>query len=795
MSWTKLASFILRRRISILIALGLLTAFMIMMGTRVELQYGLPQLLPEDDTTLIEYREFRSQYGKEPTVIVLGIENNPLESVELFNHWYDLSQDLRRVEGVDTVISVSNIYNLQKVQGEKRFELVPVIAGKVSNKQELDSVRQVIDNLQFYKGLLYNSETGASLMAISLDDNKFNSEARQELVDFVFAEAEKFREKSGEQVHYSGLPFIRTIVTRMVKSEFQMFIIMAALATVLVLVFFFRAIKPVIISLIVVGLGVAWSLGTMGMLQFEITVLTSLIPPLLIVIGIPNCVYLINKYHSEYQAHGNRAKALTRVVRLVGKATFMTNATTAAGFATFIFTESDLLTEFGIVASINILLLFIFSILLIPIYFSFQAPPKEKDTRHLELQWIRKVVDVLVRIVENKRPAVYLFSLAILVIAIFGIMRIESTGNIVDDLPKDHYVNKDLKFFEKHFTGVMPFEITVEAQKPKTMMKYSTLRKMEKAQEVVQEFPQFSRPMSIVEGVKFIKQSFYNGSASKYDLINNRERAFFKPYVENFGGDRNLLSPYLDSTEQRARITLQMADVGTKQMDSLITELRPRIDSVLTPEKYDVEFTGTSVVYLMGAKYLVRNLFISLALAILIVALIMAIMFSSLRMIVISILINMFPLLLTAAIMGFADVHIKPSTILVFSIAFGISVDDTIHFLAKFRQELKHQNDKIGVSVHNALSETGVSMLYTSIILFFGFSVFGWSTFGGTQALGILVSVTLLIAMLANLVLLPSFLLTLERRLLSKAFKEPFLEIFDEEEDIELEELKLEKEK
>ena len=194
--------------------------------------------------------------------------------------------------------------------------------------------------------------------------------------------------------------------------------------------------------------------------------------------------------------------------------------------------------------------------------------------------------------------------------------------------------------------------------------------------------------------------------------------------------------------------------------------------------------TGSGIVYTKGTNYLVKNLFISLMIAVCVISILMSFLFKSWRMVIVSMVPNLFPLIITSAIMGYVGIPIKPSTILVFSIAFGISIDDTIHFLAKYRQELISNHGNIRKSAIVAIKETGVSMIYTSIILFFGFSIFIASKFGGTQALGILVSVTLFIAMLANLVLLPSLLLTLEKMLTTKAFRESKLEFLDNEDDI-----------
>ena len=232
-----------------------------------------------------------------------------------------------------------------------------------------------------------------------------------------------------------------------------------------------------------------------------------------------------------------------------------------------------------------------------------------------------------------------------------------------------------------------------------------------------------------------------------------------------------------------------MANIGTNDIERILTDLNPKVDEIFSPEKFEVILTGTSVVFLKGTDYLVKNLFMSLALAVVIITLLMALIFSSVRMIIISLIPNIIPQIMTAGMMGYFDISIKPSTILIFSIALGISVDNTIHFLSRYRLQLKHNNWEIRKSVLGALKETAYSMIYSAIVLFFGFYIFTLSSFGGTEALGYLVSFTLLVALFSNLFVLPSLLLTLDQRALTKSFKEPHIEVFDEEEDIELDKL------
>jgi len=559
---------------------------------------------------------------------------------------------------------------------------------------------------------------------------------------------------------------------------------------------FFRSFSAMFYSMLVVGVGVIWALGTIHLLGFKITLLTALIPPLIIVIGIPNCIFLLNKYHNEYKSHGNKVKALSRVIQKVGNATFMTNATTAAGFATFIITQTEMLVEFGIVASLNILFVFIISLIIIPSVYSFLPAPKQTHLLHLERKWMNGLTHWMERVVLRHRTFVYIATIVLVVVSIIGVSKIQTTGNIVDDIPKDDPIYTDLTFFEEHFAGVMPFEIRVDTKKKNGVSKSSALKRMDKLDKLLLEYPEISNAVSVVDLAKFSKQAYYNGNPNYYSLPTAQEKNFIMKYASNMESKgSSLFDSFIDSTRSVARISARMKDIGTQEMRLIKDSIQPKINEIFSPDKYDVSITGTSVLFLEGTSYLVKNLFTSLLLAIGLIAILMAWMFSSSRMVIVSLLPNLIPLVLTGALMGYFGVSIKPSTILVFSIAFGISIDDTIHFLAKYRQELKSNNWTIKPAVLNALKETGVSMFYTSIVLFFGFSIFIASEFGGTVALGLLVSVTLLFAMMANLLLLPSLLLSLERLITTQSFKEPLIDILDEEEDIELEALTIRKEK
>ncbi len=790
--WEKIAGIILRNRVALLLGVLAVTVLMATQAPKVQLSYKFGGLLPKDDSTQIEYDRFTKRFSEDGNILVLGVQSDELHNYPIFSEWYTLGNDLRKIDGVDSVFSEAHIFNLVKDTQKRRFDLERIVNRRPESQQEVDSVVQRIQALPFYRGIIYNDSTNASLMMLFVNRSRFESNSRVEVTDAIEARCAEFTELTGLQVHLSGLPYIRTVQTAKIKQELGMFVGLAALVTAILLFIFFKSLRVMSISLLVVVIGVIWSIGTIGLFGFKLSALMGLIPPLIIVIGVPNCVFLLNKYHSEYRKHGNQIKALNRVIHKVGNATFMTNATTAMGFATFIFVQSSMLREFGIIASINILSVFLLSLIIIPTMFSFIAPPKDRHVEHLDRGWLEKAVLGLENLVNYHRRKVYVITVIVVGLAFYGLSLVRATGNIVDDLPKEDRIITDLQFFERNFNGVMPLEILVNTLDSTRVTNDKTLRKIERLQELLESYPEISRSLAITDAVKFAKQAYYNGLPERYALISGYEKSFIAPYMSGNEADVGGVSRlFMDSTRQVTRISAQIADIGTAELDSLMADLKPKMFEIFPQDEYKVTLTGTSIVFLNGTKYLVKNLFISLSIAIGVIGLLMALLFNSARMVVISLIPNLIPLLFTGALMGYFGVAIKPSTILVFSIAFGISVDDTIHFLSKYRQELKARPWDIESCIIRAVHETGVSMIYTSIILFFGFLVFTASNFGGTVALGLLVSITLLVAMISNLVLLPSLLMSFQRSLVTQAFKEPLLEIVDEEEDIELEALEV----
>ncbi len=788
------ARIILRQRISLLIALFVITAFMGYRASFVKLSYESAKILPASDSSYNEYIKFKEKFGEDGTVMVIGFQSPDIFKLDIFNGWYNLTNTVKNIEGIQEVVSVGRCFHLERNDSLERLDFKPLVTQRPTSQNEVDRIKNQVDKLPFYQGLLFNNKTNVTLMAITLDQNKLNTKSRIETVNQVKDAADKFAAKNHLSLHYSGLPYIRTAVSQKILSEMKLFLLLALLVTTIILYLFFRSHLAVLFPMIVVIVGVIWSFGTLDLFGFKITILTSLIPPLIIVIGIPNCILLLNKYQQEFNKHGNKIKALQRSIQRIGVTTFFANVTTAIGFLVFYFTRSEVLQEFGIIAALNVMLTYLISLIFIPIVFSFLPPPSSKQVRHLDSKRLNFILVRVDRWVHFFRWRIYAFVMIVVMLSIYGISKITTVGFVVDDLPKKDIIYTDLKFFEENFHGVLPFEIAVDTKKRGGALTLPTLYKINRLQKMIAGYPEFSKPVSVAEGIKFSYQGLNDNEVKYYVIPNVEEMARLSGYATSARENQRMFRSIIDSTKQFTRISFQVADIGSIKMKKLLGEIKPRIDSIFDPKQYNVSMTGNSIIFLKNNDYLLINLKESVLLAILLIGSVMFLLFMSFRMILISLIPSLFPLMITAAMMGFFGIPLKPSTILIFSIAFGIASDGTMYFLTKYRQELRLHGGSISRTVSKTINETGVSMIYTAVILFSGFFIFTASGFGGTSALGMLISVTLLIAMCSNLIFLPTLLLSLEKLMTTKAFlQEPLIQIYDEDEDVELDDLQIRK--
>jgi predicted RND superfamily exporter protein len=868
--WSRVASFILRNRLFILAIIGIITVFFgyyAVTSLKVDNRFG--NTLPKDDPIQMDYENFKLQFGEDGSTLVIAVQTDSLYTEENLKKWRELGYKILKFKGVDNVVSEATLFGMTNNIAKNEFEIHRIFSDTTFRDKSIEDVRKEIRKNPIYRGLLYNDTSNVSLLMIGIDEKVLSNPKKSDVVLKIEELANQYEKHFGK-VYFAGLPHIRVVVGKRIVAEMYIFLALSIFASSLLLFIFFRSLYVVFLCNTVVFISVIWALGSIAFMGFELSIIMALIPPLLIVIGVPNCVFLITRYHQEYVRLDNKMRALFVMIKRIGSVTFLTNLTTAVGFVTF--TSSDKLAQFGIISSWNIMVVFVLSLAIIPIFASFAKPPKPRHLKHLSRIYSQGFIEIIVKLVTKYRPWIYVSSVVLVIFSLYGMTKIISTGNVTSDIPKDDPILLDLKFVEHHFGGSIPFEITVDYKEKGRLFNIETMRKVESIQQLFAKDTLFSKSISYVDLIKSINMAYHRGDPSKFTLISNRDKLRLKKYIDkldlsSLNGGAVSLKSLVDTTNTTLRIRMQMKDLSIDKVGPTLDALKIKTEKILNPDKtilerlyskivkgsagamdsiiyehtgvfnnltalvsngndqkqmafdmnpdkiksymgtaqfnknlkkaieaeyYDLVFTGIKVVQTEGTKYLFVNLLQSLIFAVISIAIMMAFLFRSFRIILVSMIPNIIPLLFTAGIMGYFQIPLKPSTILVFGIALGITVDNAILFLGKYRNELKQHGWDVRFAILHSLRETGLGIFYTSVILFFGFLMFVFSQFGGTKALGLLVSITIMVGMATNLIILPALLLTLERKFSMRSFQEPFFDIYNEETDYDVDKLEIE---
>ena len=772
--WYRLGQKILQYRRTSLILLAAITLVMGYYAVKVKLSYEFTKAIPEDNPTFSIYKKFVHQFGVDGTTMVVGFQTKDLFTQENFNALAQLQKDIKTIPGVTEVLGVPSAYAINKDTVNLRFKGTNIFHAPYISDSALLADKLVFESLPFYKNLLYNPDSSSYIMAISFIPDSINSGARTTIIKTLEAKLAVFKKTTEYELHVSGLPYIRTIMADRIKKEMLWFLIGSLLLSAITLLLFFRSMPAMLMSLMVVAMGVIWSFGTMVLLGQKITLLTALIPPLIVVIGIPNCIYFLNKYHTSYKETGDKEKALVQMVGRMGIVTLFCNITAAIGFFVFALTKSPLLKEFGWVSGLNIMALFFISLFFIPPVLSYLEVPNEKHVRYLDNKTLEKLLVKIERWTFDHTKWVFGITIVLVIVSSFGLLQIKKEAFIVDDLPKKDKLYTDLKWFEQNAGGVMPLEIVIDSKKKNGLTK--SLKPLEKIDELdafLKEQPELGKPLGLLEGVKFAKQAFYDGDSLAYAIPTGTEMAFIAPYIapksgidssatktSNTKGPEVLLNKFIDKDKKATRISVNMKDIGSAKLPLFLSKMDSVTKALFDTSKYHVEITGSSVTFLEGSNFIIKGLGESIFWAFLLIAICMIFLFRSFPILMCSLIPNIIPLFITAGIMGWTGVALKPSTVLVFSVALGIAIDVTIRFLVNYKQELPHLNYQVNQTLIQTIRHTGISIIYTSMVLVAGFIIFCFSDFGGTKALGWLTSLTLVVSTLTNLVLLPALIKT-----------------------------------
>lgn len=773
----QLSKFILKNKLLLTGFILVLTIFLGFFARKVEVAFQFVKLLPDNDSASIQYEKFKKYFKQDGTILVIGTELHHLYSPKVFEQWHLLGDRIKNIKGIQAVVSIDRLVVAHFNDSLEKFTFQSIPFPTTLDSTNVSNFIENSLEYRFYDKIIFDKKKDIALMTITFNEKELNSKLRLSITDSIIHHANVFEKNTSVSLHLSGMPFIRTTMMRKISSETSYFFVVGLIVVSILLWIFFRSPVVILFSALIIIMGVASALGIMVLIGYQLSILSGLLPALLIIIGVPNCILIINKYHHELRAGYPVEKALELSIRSAGSSLFFANVTTSIGFAVLSLIDNQILYEFGIIASISVMLVYFYSIVLVPSIFSWLPAPKEKHLMHQEKKWLKKSLNSIALWTSHYRRYIFISVLIIALIGFYGFTKIKTLGYVVDDVPQREKMMQDLRYFEEKIGGVLPFEILIDTKKGRGVFSNNAkiLYRIHRAQKILSEYPELSRSLSIADAVKFLNQA-YNGKYAmpavsdlkKISDILKEDTIHKKSSV-----GKNLIYNFIDTSYRVARISAQMKDIGSVKIKDLLKSIQPRLDSVFNYDedkqqwvsqenRADISITGNSILFLKGNDFLVKNLIESIVTAIVIIAILLLLLFRNPYMLLVAI-IPCLSLLVTSGIMGYFGIPLKPSTLLVFSISFGIATDGNLYFLTRFRNAIKQQHKSYEEAIRLSIREIGMSMIYNGLVLFFGFGMFIISDFGGTKALGVLTAFTLLIAYSVDLIVLPAVLLTFKK--------------------------------
>lgn len=751
--WSRAALWILDHPNPIGIVIAVVTVVLALAMFQLETDHTAGSFVSDEEEFVREFQETSEVFGRSETILyVVFHETNPYDR-SFLQRLDSLTSYISGLRGVQNVLSLSNMPHLIR----RGSDLVTsTVYDRGLTTEEL---RGRFEQLPFLEGLLLSDDGSATVMMVRIDPAFNATPERVDLVDRIEAVAEEMPGAAS----LAGFPYLRTQYAKRVEREAPLFTVLALFISLFFLYITFRAWRAVVIPTLIVVLGIVWTFGLMAIFGQKMNIVTAVLPALIVIIGMANAIHLSTKFFDQYAALQDRKKAVVETVRTVGLATFLTCLTTAIGFAVLLLSGNRLLMGFGGFAAVGIMILYVLSVTIIPITYVRFRPPRENVTSLATHDRFADYFDAKARVTQRFSGVFVAMAGILVAVCLVGVTQISTDIFVFSDFYEDDPLRRNLAVFEEEFGGVLPMEVVVESERNGRFKSLGSMRRIENLQETLATFEPVGTAVSAVDLVKMGNQAYFGGHPAAYRLPSNYELPFLQDALGQFLGSRSdsslveKLPLFVDSTFSKTRIYLGVKDIGTERMNELADSIQTLASNTFSGDEYDVIVTGTAILSTRSGESLVRNLIVSLSAALAIISVLMAILFRSRTLTFISLAPNVIPLLIVGGAMGFAGITLKPSTALIFSLAFGIAVDDTIHFLAKyriFRDEGLARDD----AILQTLRDTGKAILFTSLILMSGFLVFTLSSFGGTVNMGALTALTLAVALLANLFLLPALL-------------------------------------
>lgn len=745
----------------VLITLTVFTGFFIYVVRDLEFDYDYEKYFPKSDDSMVHFEQFRKEYGEDSNFLLIGLENKSgIFNIDFLKQVKAFGDELKADTIVEFIASPVHNCGYFKKAGLNGLSFKPYLNLNLPEISVEDSLR-IFQNEQFLGSIL--SKNGQSICLFVRTQSNLNKKEAAHVLKLIDDKKEKFN-FSG--FHLAGRVLAQTYIVDKMIWELVLFISASIFLLVGFLYISFRSWWGVVIPLTVVLVAIVWTLAIMLFTGKSFDLLMVMLPTIIFVVGMSDLVHLLAKYLDELRQGKEKFEAIKVAFKEVRWATFLTSLTTAIGFFSLTFANITPIKEFGIYAGISVFVAYFLAFTFLPSVLVLVNPPQKLIESPKNNFWDKFLRKWLISIFNNKSKIIFI-TVGLVIIGVFTANALKIDNYLLEDLSNSDPVKKDVIYFEENYSGLRPFEAEIIAKKESGVISFEFLNELQKIEyylktEYTQEGVGFLiSPTTLIKEANFIKK----GSKSKYRKLPKTQRRFdaLKRQIKKgadqlgqveLGNGFNLVS----NDSMKCRITGKLRDVGGFNIGLENKKLEAFIAENINSEILDFRLTGTAVLIDKNNGTLAKDLMFSLLFAFTIIAFVVGVMFKNVKIALLSLVPNILPLLLVTVVMFIGGIDLKISTSLIFTLAFGIAVDDTIHLLSKYKLEQKKGRSHLYALKRSYLS-SGKAIIVTSLILVGGFLTLLFSTFTSTFYMGLLVSVTLILALILDLMVMPLIML------------------------------------
>lgn len=714
--------------------------------------FNLEGFYQDEDPVVMQYAQLEDEFGRDDNRIVIGYTREDLMSSEGMEQNRALHAELETLPFILDVQSLSKAERMTNLEDQLVF--TPYFDSETIYDEPLFTE---LKEDPFVTGFLINDALTSTAFYVEVDQEQNTYTNRNELISRLTKIVRQFETNSDLQVHISGIPYFRNLYVNMLNSEIIFYISISSVLIIALLWYLYRSIWGVVLPMIIVWSTLLLTLALIHITGGYIEIMSSTIAPILLCVGIADSIHMISKYDDARDQGLSKQDSIVEMIRTLGSATFLTSLTTAIGFITLMSSTIMPMKRFGIYTASGVLIAYLVTIFFLPAALSLSKRARIfSEQKSPFFRWSSRQLSSLSRINETYKISIILFSLLLLSVSAWQMTGLTVNGRVFDDVSEETQVMQDQAWFSEHLVPILPLEILIRTGTEEGTLSADLMQRIAETEKFLMQVPEIEK---VTSGKTLLAQVHHvlNPHQAFLSVASTPLLAQYLLLLEISGTD--VVEELFTFSYETIRITAMIKDAGSERINEIRRELHLHLTEYYPGEEISV--TGSTVLSADLVGKIVRSLMTSMGLAIGLISVLMALLFRNVRMMLIALVPNLLPLVVTGAVMAFFGVDIKPSTAVIFTIAFGIAVDDSIHFLARFRVEMSR-----GSSLHEALSitlhKTGRAIIITSMILLAGFGSLISSDFVSTAMMGVMVSSTIFSALIADLLLLPALFHWLE---------------------------------